>query len=151
MSNTDRKIQYAWAASQNTERHKLNEIDWEVLWQRSEWNLLGTLLMARSGRRTRTVLIADRLTLCPSSEYSSILQGKKSHCCVTGIVISPTLANPEYLWGIQLNTAHHLWDTETLTTNHWGLAPSGPNDAIVILQRCNSHPHPHTHLTFNWH
>lgn len=33
--------------------------------------------MARSGRRTRTVLIADRLTLCPSSEYSSILQKSK--------------------------------------------------------------------------
>lgn len=30
--------------------------------------------MARSGRRTRTVLTADRLTLCPSSEYSNILR-----------------------------------------------------------------------------
>lgn len=45
-------------------------------------NSLGTLLMARSGRRTRTVLIADRLTLCPSSEYSSILyrEGKPLLC-----------------------------------------------------------------------
>lgn len=68
-------------------------------------NSLGTLLMARSGRRTRTVLTADRLTLCPSSEYSSILQrgGREgSHRCVTGILITGlTLANPERLQGIQ--------------------------------------------------
>lgn len=36
---------------------------------------LGTRLMARSGRSTRTVLTADKLTFCRSSEYSSILQG----------------------------------------------------------------------------
>lgn len=39
--------------------------------------LLGTLLMARSGRRTRTVRIADKLTLCPSREYSIMLRGKE--------------------------------------------------------------------------
>lgn len=39
--------------------------------------LLGTLLMARSGRSTRTVRIADRLTLCPSREYSIMLRGKR--------------------------------------------------------------------------
>lgn len=33
--------------------------------------------MARSGRSTRTVRIADRLTLCPSREYSIMLQGKR--------------------------------------------------------------------------
>ena len=80
-----------------------------------EWrwkkNSLGTLLMALSGRRTRTVLIADRLTLCPSSEYSNILRKRESHCCVTGILISLTLANPERLQGLRQNGAHSLWDT----------------------------------------
>lgn len=74
--------------------------------------------MARSGRRTRTVLMADRLTLCPSSEYSNILRENESRCCVSGIMISVTLANPGHLGGIRLNTAHRLWETETLTTNH---------------------------------
>lgn len=36
---------------------------------------LGTRLMALSGRSTRTVLTAEKLTFCRSSEYSSILQG----------------------------------------------------------------------------
>lgn len=31
--------------------------------------------MALSGRSTRTVLTAEKLTFCRSSEYSSILQG----------------------------------------------------------------------------
>lgn len=34
---------------------------------------LGTLLMAFSGRRTRTVRMAERLIFCRSSEYSTIL------------------------------------------------------------------------------
>lgn len=38
--------------------------------------LLGTLLMALRGRRTRTVLMADRLMFCRSSEYSTILDEK---------------------------------------------------------------------------
>lgn len=46
--------------------------------------LLGTLLMARSGRSTRTVRIADRLTLCPSSEYSIMLRGKRRGVRVWG-------------------------------------------------------------------
>lgn len=37
-------------------------------------DLLGTLLMARSGRSTRTVRMADRLALWPSSEYSITLE-----------------------------------------------------------------------------
>lgn len=36
-------------------------------------SLLGTLLMALRGRRTRTVRMADRLIFCRSSEYSTIL------------------------------------------------------------------------------
>lgn len=36
-------------------------------------HLLGTRLMARRGRSTRTVRMADRLTLCPSREYSIML------------------------------------------------------------------------------
>lgn len=36
-------------------------------------HLLGTRLMARSGRSTRTVRMAERLTLCPSREYSIML------------------------------------------------------------------------------
>ena len=35
--------------------------------------LLGTRLMARRGRSTRTVRMAERLTLCPSREYSIML------------------------------------------------------------------------------
>lgn len=35
--------------------------------------LLGTLLMALSGRSTRTVRMADRLMFCRSREYSTIL------------------------------------------------------------------------------
>lgn len=35
--------------------------------------LLGTLLIALSGRSTRTVRMADRLMFCRSSEYSTIL------------------------------------------------------------------------------
>ena len=35
---------------------------------------LGTLLMARSGLSTRTVRMADRLALWPSSEYSNTLR-----------------------------------------------------------------------------
>lgn len=38
-------------------------------------HLLGTRLMARRGRSTRTVRMAERLTLCPSREYSIILGG----------------------------------------------------------------------------
>lgn len=38
---------------------------------------LGTLLMALSGRRTRTVRIADRLMFCRSSEYSTILDKQR--------------------------------------------------------------------------
>lgn len=38
-----------------------------------ERHLLGTLLMARRGRSTRTVRMAERLTLCPSREYSIML------------------------------------------------------------------------------
>lgn len=34
---------------------------------------LGTRLMARRGRSTRTVRMAERLTLCPSKEYSIML------------------------------------------------------------------------------
>lgn len=37
------------------------------------FDLLGTLLMARNGLRTRTVRMAERLTLCPSREYSIML------------------------------------------------------------------------------
>lgn len=37
-------------------------------------DLLGTLLMALSGRKTRTVRTAEKLTFCRSREYSSILQ-----------------------------------------------------------------------------
>lgn len=41
-------------------------------------HLLGTRLMARRGRNTRTVRMAERLTLCPSREYSIILgEGQK--------------------------------------------------------------------------
>lgn len=36
-------------------------------------HLLGTRLMARRGRSTRTVRMAERLTLCPSREYSIML------------------------------------------------------------------------------
>lgn len=36
-------------------------------------HLLGTRLMARSGLSTRTVRMAERLTLCPSREYSIML------------------------------------------------------------------------------
>lgn len=39
---------------------------------------LGTRLMARRGRSTRTVRMAERLTLCPSKEYSIMLgEGQK--------------------------------------------------------------------------
>lgn len=40
---------------------------------RVESHLLGTRLMARRGRSTRTVRMAERLTLCPSREYSIML------------------------------------------------------------------------------
>lgn len=46
-------------------------------------NSLGTLLMALSGRSTRTVLTAEKLTFCRLREYSSILQpqrGRKDKC-----------------------------------------------------------------------
>lgn len=50
-------------------------------------NLLGTLLMALSGRRTRTVRTAEKLTFCRSSEYSSILQGRQGRVSrVFGII-----------------------------------------------------------------
>lgn len=77
-----------------------------------ETNLLGTLLMARSGRSTRTVLIADRLTLCPSREYSSILQRRKSHCWVGGFLVVLTLAKPVYLEGIRQKALRRFWDTQ---------------------------------------
>lgn len=41
--------------------------------QTLEMFLLGTLLMALRGRRTRTVRIAERLMFCRSREYSTIL------------------------------------------------------------------------------
>lgn len=40
-------------------------------------DLLGTLLMALSGLSTRTVRMADRLTLCPSKEYSIMLKRER--------------------------------------------------------------------------
>lgn len=134
-------------------------------------NSLGTLLMARSGRRTRTVLTADRLTLCPSSEYSSILQrgGREgSHRCVTGILITGlTLANPERLQGIQQNAqslghiAFKLPITEVpisqdrmmplsfrkaVSHTHWR-SHTFPSKHI---QAC-AHTRTHARLTFNWH
>lgn len=42
-------------------------------------DLLGTLLMALSGRRTRTVRTAEKLTFCRSREYSSILRKTQNH------------------------------------------------------------------------
>lgn len=43
-------------------------------------DLLGTLLIALSGRSTLTVLMAVKLTFCRSREYSTILEnGKKKH------------------------------------------------------------------------
>lgn len=42
-------------------------------WPRPGVNSLGTRLMARRGRSTRTVRMAERLTLCPSREYSIML------------------------------------------------------------------------------
>lgn len=42
-------------------------------------HLLGTRLMARRGRSTRTVRMAERLTLCPSKEYSIILGAEQGH------------------------------------------------------------------------
>lgn len=59
------------------------------LWCGRRCYLLGTLLMARSGRSTRTVRIADKLTLCPSREYSIMLWGKEERhqdmgCSVSG-------------------------------------------------------------------
>lgn len=49
-------------------------------WTMMDWwgYLLGTLLIALSGRRTLTVLMAVRLMFCRSSEYSTIL-GKHAH------------------------------------------------------------------------
>lgn len=41
--------------------------------------------MARSGRSTRTVRMADRLTLCPSREYSIMLQGKREEVSGHGV------------------------------------------------------------------
>lgn len=93
-SNTAYKIRCAWATSQKSERHRINRVNCKVFWQRLEWNLLGTLLMARSGRRTRTVLIADRLTLCPSSEYSSILQKSKKPLLCHWNYDQPDLGKP---------------------------------------------------------
>lgn len=66
---------------------------------RHRWRryLLGTLLMARSGRSTRTVRIADRLTLCPSREYSIMLRGKRRGVRVWG---APCLgARAAWGWG----------------------------------------------------
>lgn len=43
--------------------------------------------MALSGRRTRTVRTAEKLTFCRSSEYSSILQGRQGRASrVSGII-----------------------------------------------------------------
>lgn len=60
-----------------------------------ERHLLGTRLMARRGRSTRTVRMAERLTLCPSREYSIMLgeqgcSGRGPH------LLSPPPAAP---WG----------------------------------------------------
>lgn len=51
-------------------------------------NSLGTLLMALSGRSTRTVLTAEKLTFCKLREYSSILQpqgGRKDKCEIKNV------------------------------------------------------------------
>lgn len=51
-------------------------------------NSLGTLLMALSGRSTRTVLTAEKLTFCRLREYSSILQpqrGGKDKCEIKNV------------------------------------------------------------------
>ena len=44
--------------------------------------------MARSGRSTRTVRIADKLTLCPSREYSIMLREKEERCQDVGCSVS---------------------------------------------------------------
>ncbi len=101
--------------------------------------------MARNGRRTRTVLIADRLTLCPSSEYSSILRRRKT--------TAMSLASwSDWPWQT-LNVYRESSTTQCtvsgihslLTTNHRGLCLSGPYDAIVILQSCHAHTHTRAH------
>lgn len=116
-----------------------------VCWREKEKNSLGTLLMARSGRRTRTVRIADRLTLCPSSEYSSILRRGKA-----------TVVSLSSWSGWPWQTLHIYWESSRmqctasgirslLATNHRGLCLSRPNDAIVIPQSCPPVTHTHKH------
>lgn len=65
-----------------------------------ERHLLGTRLMARRGRSTRTVRMAERLTLCPSREYSIMLgeqrcSGREEP---RGLHLSPSPTAP---WGHQ--------------------------------------------------
>lgn len=135
-----------------------------MLEEKKEKNSLGTLLMARSGRRTRTVLIADRLTLCPSSEYSSILQrGKaiavslaawsawpwqtltvyressRTRCTVSGI---HSLFNYQSLRSRSLRTKWcHCHSTELSHTH--ALTHKLPSKHVEART--------HTRLTFNWH
>lgn len=47
------------------------------MWRR---NLLGTLLIALSGRSTLTVLMAVKFMFCRSSEYSTILENTNKTC-----------------------------------------------------------------------
>src|SRR6218665_705231 len=56
-------------------------------------NSLGILLMARSGRSTRIVRIADRLRFCVSTAYSTALQNKHTSTATSSSRKSPTLIN----------------------------------------------------------
>lgn len=51
--------------------------------------LLGTRLMARRGRNTRTVRMAERLTLCPSREYSIMLVEGQRDTEAQGVPTAP--------------------------------------------------------------
>lgn len=60
--------------------------------------LLGTRLMARRGRSTRTVRMADRLTLCPSREYS-IMLGRTEWGKAWGCAQTLARAGAAWPWG----------------------------------------------------
>lgn len=64
-----------------------------------ERHLLGTRLMARRGRSTRTVRMAERLTLCPSREYSIMLG--EQECSGREKPRGPRLLSPPPPWGHQ--------------------------------------------------